>query len=599
MPLPGDINTITVTGTYLNPSGTAMSGTVTFAPSTPILVDTVGAVLLGGIGTTVALNASGAFSVVLPCTGQLTPSNWSWTVTETIAGMSPRSYSINIPHSLGSTVDISTLSPIVPASITVSSPAWLNVMSYGATGNGTTDDTAAIKNAMAAVPANGGTVYFPPGSYLISSTLTVSTTGTTFQGDGWGSQIRYDGTVVTPAINASANIRVNARWLRLSQTNATTTGVAIDASNFNMSVLEMLLIDGGGASGVAPNTGILMNASTCHYNQVRACRISYGGASSKGISITGGSHSNSIIDCRMLPQTDDAASSGVYITNSHSTNIVHADVEAGSGNGIFLDTAAHSTTITGGYADTMNIGLKISSGVIAPMIVGGTWQNGSTANVQNNGAVAPVFQNMWPNSGTTTYNHVEMPNTDLYTVNGVQVPGNHYFGSDLGLIAWTFDPAITSGSASAVSGTVFLAQVVLRYAQTINKLSVAIATGAATVTANQNFLGLYTAAGTRVAVTAAGAIDAAITSAGNLMQAVVTPYAAAAGTYWVAYLNNATTAALLQRGTGATLSVSNVGLTGASMRYAVNGTAQTTLPASITPASNSATNAFPMWAAVG
>jgi hypothetical protein len=573
MPLPGDINTITVTGTYLNPAGTAMAGTISFVPSTPILVDTVGSVLLGGVGTTVALNGSGAFSVVLPCTGQLTPGNWSYTVTETIAGLSPRSYSISVPHSLGASVDISTLSPIVPASITVSSPAWLNVQTYG------------------------GTIYFPAGQYLITSTLTVATTGTTFQGDGWASQIRYDGTSVTPAVNASANIRVNMRYLRLSQLNATTTGTCIDASNFNMSVLEMLLIDGGGASGVAPRTGILMNSSTAHYNQIRACRISYGNTSSAGISLQGGAHSNSIIDCRLLPQSDDAASSGIYITNTHSTNIVHADVEAGTGNGFFLDTAAHSTTITGGYADTMGICLKISTGVIAPTVIGGTYENGATANVQNNGAVAPVFQNLWPNSGTATYNHVEWPNTDLFTVNGVQTPANVYQASDLGLIAWTLDPAATSGSTSAVSGTVFLAQVTLRYAQTISKLAVAVATGAATVTANQNFLGLYNSAGTRVAVTAAGAIDSAITSAGYLSQSVVTPYAAAAGTYWVAYLNNATTAALLQRGTGATLSISNVGMTGAGMRYAVNGTAQTTLPSSITPASNSATNAFPMWAA--
>lgn len=597
MPLPGDINTITVTGTYLNPAGAAMSGTISFVPSTPILVDTVGSVLLGGVGTTVALNGSGAFSVVLPCTGQLTPSNWSYTVTETISGLSPRSYSISIPHSLGSTVDISTLSPIVPAAITVSSPAWLNVQTYGATGNGTTDDTTAIKNALAALPANGGTIYFPAGQYLITSTLTVATTGTTFQGDGWASQIRYDGTSVTPAVNASANIRVNMRYLRLSQTNATTTGTCIDASNFNMSVLEMLLIDGGGASGVAPRTGILMNSSTAHYNQIRACRISYGNTSSAGISLQGGAHSNSIIDCRLLPQSDDAASSGIYITNSHSTNIVHADVEAGTGNGFFLDTAAHSTTITGGYADTMGICLKIASGVIAPTILGGTYENGVTANIQNNGAVGLNVQNAWPNSGTNTYNHLELPQMDLATINGVPIPANVQQPSDLSLIAWTFDPAVTSGSTLTISGTVYLAQIVLRYATTITKLSVAVATAAATVTANQNFLGLYNSSGTRVAVTAAGTLDTLITTAGNVTASLSGSFAAPAGTYWVAFVNNATTPATLQRGTGAALGIANVGLTGASMRFAVNGTAQTTLPSSITPASNSATNAFPLWAA--
>ncbi|EAQ92534.1 hypothetical protein CHGG_00769 [Chaetomium globosum CBS 148.51] len=56
-----------------------------------------------------------------------------------------------------------------------------NVLDYGATGNGVTDDTAAIKEAMndgrrCGEKCNGSTtknaiVYFPPGTYLVSSTI--------------------------------------------------------------------------------------------------------------------------------------------------------------------------------------------------------------------------------------------------------------------------------------------------------------------------------------------------------------------------------------------------------------------------------------------
>ncbi len=45
-----------------------------------------------------------------------------------------------------------------------------NVRDYGATGNGVTDDTAAINLAIAAVPSTGGTVVFPRGTYLVSTT---------------------------------------------------------------------------------------------------------------------------------------------------------------------------------------------------------------------------------------------------------------------------------------------------------------------------------------------------------------------------------------------------------------------------------------------
>jgi hypothetical protein len=50
----------------------------------------------------------------------------------------------------------------------------INVKDRGATGNGTTDDSLAIQSAIDAVEAvGGGTVYFPPGDYVVNSGLTV------------------------------------------------------------------------------------------------------------------------------------------------------------------------------------------------------------------------------------------------------------------------------------------------------------------------------------------------------------------------------------------------------------------------------------------
>lgn len=60
----------------------------------------------------------------------------------------------------------------------------VNVLAYGAAGNGTTDDTAAFVAAHAALPAQGGTIYMPPGSYKIS-TLSL-TKATRLQGAGVG-----------------------------------------------------------------------------------------------------------------------------------------------------------------------------------------------------------------------------------------------------------------------------------------------------------------------------------------------------------------------------------------------------------------------------
>jgi hypothetical protein len=52
-------------------------------------------------------------------------------------------------------------------------PALFDVQTYGAVGDGTTDDTAAIQSAIDATPANGGVVFFPPGTYKVVATLNI------------------------------------------------------------------------------------------------------------------------------------------------------------------------------------------------------------------------------------------------------------------------------------------------------------------------------------------------------------------------------------------------------------------------------------------
>ncbi|MGI8856513.1 MAG: glycosyl hydrolase family 28-related protein [Thermomicrobiales bacterium] len=47
-----------------------------------------------------------------------------------------------------------------------------DVTHFGATGDGQTDDTAAIQAAIDAVPASGGAVLFPPGTYIVAPTRT-------------------------------------------------------------------------------------------------------------------------------------------------------------------------------------------------------------------------------------------------------------------------------------------------------------------------------------------------------------------------------------------------------------------------------------------
>ena len=68
----------------------------------------------------------------------------------------------------------------------------VNVKDYGATGDGSTDDTTAIQTALAAIPSEGAGIYFPAGEYLVSDFLVVPSNTKLF-GDGPSSVIVVDG----------------------------------------------------------------------------------------------------------------------------------------------------------------------------------------------------------------------------------------------------------------------------------------------------------------------------------------------------------------------------------------------------------------------
>lgn len=60
----------------------------------------------------------------------------------------------------------------------------VSVKDFGAVGDGSVDDTAAIQAAITAVATQGGTVYVPAGTYLITSTVTIAKSFTNIVGEG-------------------------------------------------------------------------------------------------------------------------------------------------------------------------------------------------------------------------------------------------------------------------------------------------------------------------------------------------------------------------------------------------------------------------------
>ncbi|WP_458205658.1 right-handed parallel beta-helix repeat-containing protein [Haladaptatus sp. NG-SE-30] len=83
-----------------------------------------------------------------------------------------------------STRDSKTDEPMTENAFFAGKP-WHDVVAYDAMGDGTTDNAAAIQDAVDAASNDGGTVYLPPGTYRVGSPVTLRS-GVRFSGEGMG-----------------------------------------------------------------------------------------------------------------------------------------------------------------------------------------------------------------------------------------------------------------------------------------------------------------------------------------------------------------------------------------------------------------------------
>jgi len=88
----------------------------------------------------------------------------------------------------------------------------VSVKDFGAVGDGVTDDTAAFQAAHDALPATGGTIFGPVGTYLLNQTVqgsqfTISKSNVTFMGAGWGTILKHTATGVVTGNQAVVMVR--------------------------------------------------------------------------------------------------------------------------------------------------------------------------------------------------------------------------------------------------------------------------------------------------------------------------------------------------------------------------------------------------------
>ena len=138
----------------------------------------------------------------------------------------------------------------------------ISVKDFGAVGDGVTDDTVEIQNALDALSSTGGMVYFPRGTYIISSALTPPS-NVTMMGEGIKSTISISASATAIKIEGtlgSEKANIVIRNMRLLRTGG--SGRLMELKFANYCLIDGVTCDGDGLIGLGAK---YLKVSNCNF----------------------------------------------------------------------------------------------------------------------------------------------------------------------------------------------------------------------------------------------------------------------------------------------------------------------------------------------
>jgi hypothetical protein len=261
-----------------------------------------------------------------------------------------------------------------------------NVKNFGATGNGSTDDTAAVQAAASSLGVTGGMVFFPPGYYNISSTINSVITQGNVKYQGYGnSSILYQNTHNVDFINiAGGNAEIDDLQFQAAAYGST-PHYAIVASGSGIIINKVL---GTNISSGINFSGVTLTGSHITLQGLKP-------ASGSGMQITNPAATVLLDKLIFGNAAGNNAFAGIYVTGCASLQIVNSQLFK-MGTCLYLNPAA-STAVnqiwcTNAFFDTSTCGVFAQATASGSSINGlkltQCWNNGhSTSGVRLNGTV--------------------------------------------------------------------------------------------------------------------------------------------------------------------------------------------------------------------
>src|SRR5712692_2228609 len=133
---------------------------------------------------------------------------------------------------------------------------WIDVKTYGAKGDGVTDDTAAIQAALDGRPSTGAVIYFPAGTYLTTASLNIKNPRIMLVGAGTDITLIKAGANIATALIANASgiqgFTVYMRDFTVDGNKATfaTGNKGIDFTNCTAATFERIYVQNCVGDGI-------------------------------------------------------------------------------------------------------------------------------------------------------------------------------------------------------------------------------------------------------------------------------------------------------------------------------------------------------------
>ena len=322
---------------------------------------------------------------------------------------------------------------------------YYNVTDYGAIGDSAADDTTAINNAIAAVPTNGGTVVFPPGTYRITSPITLKAR-TILRGSGQqASVILCDG---CDGLTFSGPVSLNENCMLVQAEDLTVRGdytsskIGINLDHVIHLFLNRVCVEKFSSHGIQLDTIITGTISDCLIQKNDGDGLKYLGTVNN-VTCIGGS--------LLYNNGAGATLTGADLNDTNrSVKFIGVTIEENRAAGLTIDFSHNIAIIDSYFENNKSVNTGTGRGTFSAPAVGYNIQLGpnmASGGINGTAIYANHFSDIESNG--------EGYHIRLYRVNGCTIDGNGFIDSGSGYTRAIYNDATTNLNVNVGTGNYY------------------------------------------------------------------------------------------------------------------------------------------------